>query len=103
MKVISLKIFVEGYLATAVGAKDGRQSWALLQSQKSYTTTLLQVWSLENQHQNHQGCLLKIQGHRQPPRLNELEFLGAGPKNFHFCIHQGFCITSNIDKVPIHL
>ena len=48
-----------------------------------------------------QGCLLKRQSHRQPPRLIELEFLGAGPKNFHFCIHQGFCITSNIDKVLI--
>ena len=66
MKVISLKIFVEGYLATAVRAEDGRQSWALLQSQKSYTTTLLQVWSLDHQHQNHQGCLLKRQSTGNP-------------------------------------
>ena len=59
MKAISLKIFAEGYLATAVRAEDGRQSWALLQSQKSYTTTLLQVWSLDHHHQNHLGLSVK--------------------------------------------
>ena len=74
MKVISLKIFVEGYLATAVRSEDGRQSWALLQSQKGYTTTLLQVWSLDLQHQNHQDCLLKMQSHRQPPDLMNWNF-----------------------------
>lgn len=103
MKVISLKIFVEGYLATAVRAEDGRQSWALLQSQKSYTTTLLQVWSPDHNIRITSGCRLKMQSHRQPRRLNELEFLGAGPKNFRFSIQQGFCVTSNIDRGTIHL
>ena len=47
------------------------------------------------------GLFVKNAESQATPRLNELEFLGAGPKNFHFCIHQGFCITSNIDKVLI--
>lgn len=54
MKVIPLKIFVEGYLVTAVQAKGGRQGWVvLLPSQEQLQHCLLQEWFLAHQHQNH--------------------------------------------------
>ena len=100
MKVISLKIFVEGYLATIRGWQAELGSVTISEGLHNHPSLGVVPGPPTSESS---WLFVKNAESQATPRLNELEFLGAVPKNFHFCIHQGFCITSNIDKVLIHL